>query len=166
MAWQCTKCSRFWGRCRRTCPLCLAISERQLCLLKLATSARLPNEVRIMIGESLGVFRPLLPLPKLSLCRYGSPLNCRCADCRHVAPYIFTRYSTKYRRGRAVAARWVHMLALVVGAARSGSWNVLTGLFLPGGHSLATLNAPREEDEFFEGMEVRQWRRMMAPSRT
>ena len=95
MAWQCTKCSRFWGRCRRTCPLCLAISERQVCLLKLAASARLPNEVRIMIGESLGVFRPVLPLPKLSLCSYGSPLNCRCAHCRHVAPYIVRRYSKK-----------------------------------------------------------------------
>ena len=65
MAWQCTKCSRFWGRCRRTCPLCLAISERQLCLLKLATSARLPNEVRIMIGESLGVFHRRLILDQI-----------------------------------------------------------------------------------------------------
>ena len=165
MAWQCTKCSRFWGRCRRSCSLCLAIAERQMCLLKLAASARLPNEARIMIGESLGVFLPALPLPKQSLCTYGSPLNCHCADCRHVVAYIVRRYSKKCRRGRAVAARWVHMLALVVGAARSGSWNVLTGLFLPRGRSLASLNAVREEHEW-ECLEVRQWRRMMAPSRT
>ena len=37
-----------------------------MCLLKLAASARLPNEARLMIGESLGVFRRRIILDQIT----------------------------------------------------------------------------------------------------
>ena len=47
----------------------------------------------------------------------------------------------KTRRGRTVAARWVHLVALVVGATLSGLFNALDGLLLSRGCSLGNANA-------------------------
>ena len=45
------------------------------------------------------------------------------------------RLATKFGRGRAVAARWVHLLARAVGASHIGSHNALDGLLLSRGYS-------------------------------
>ena len=47
----------------------------------------------------------------------------------------------KVGRGRAVAARWVHLVALAVGAVSTGSHNALYGLLLSRGCSLGNANA-------------------------
>ena len=139
MAW-CATCSRHWGRRWESCPLCREIFEKKLCLLKLAPR-RLPFIVRNMLGRFLGTSLPAPPLPKRSLCRFGTALNCRCARCRHVDTRIVLHLAKKVGRGRAVAARWVHLVALAVGAARSGSHNALDGLLLSRGCSLGNANA-------------------------
>ena len=140
MAWRCATCSRHWGRRWEICPLCREIFEKKLCLLKLAPR-RLPFIVRNMLGRFLGTSLPAPPLPKRSLCREGTALNCRCARCRHVDTRIVLHLAKKVGRGRAVAARWVHLVALAVGAARSGSHNALDGLLLSRGCSLGNPNA-------------------------
>ena len=140
MAWRCAECTRYWGRRWKLCPLCREIFEKKLCLLKLAPGG-LPLIVCNMIGLFLGTNLKPAPLPRCSLCGYGTALNCRCSCCRHVNARIAERLAKKGGRGRAVAARWVHLLALSVGAARSGSHNALDGLLLSRGCSLGNPHA-------------------------
>ena len=100
MAWRCAKCSRHWGRRWESCPLCREIFEKKLCLLKLAPR-RLPFIVRNMLGRFLGTSLPAPPLPKRSLCREGTALNCRCARCRHVDTRIVLHLAEKSWPGQS-----------------------------------------------------------------
>ena len=134
MTWKCATCSRHWGRCWKICPLCKEIFEKKLCLLKLAPG-KLPFPARGRIGRFLGTNLTVLPLPKHSLCHEGTAFNCRCSRCRHVDPRIVIYLGRKTGRGRAVAARWVHLLARAVGASHIGSHNALDGLLLSRGYS-------------------------------
>ena len=68
------------------------------------------------------------------LCSLGTARSCRCNfRCRRPTDrcgddFIFDRLARNCGRGRAVAARWVHVLSGVV--AQHGSHGVLHGMFI------------------------------------
>jgi len=138
MVWQCPGCSRYWGGCWRylQCPLCKVTEGRRTCLLLLWESLN-PQTMEI-IAHFAALNLPVKPLPKCSLCHYGTPLNCRCARCKCPAQgrrtgglaMLLEKFSTKYGRGRAVEARWVYLVIRKVGREEDGRYNALDGLLL------------------------------------
>ena len=130
MAWRCDGCTRYWGHCRKACPLCNArVVVRMLLRRSLPAIA-----TRELIHDFLGSKGNVRPLPKRSLCRLGTARNCRCNHCRIPAERqddrILHRLARK-SRGRAAAARWVHLLSGTV-ALRAGH-GILHGMLIAAG---------------------------------
>ena len=126
MAWECQTCTRWWGRSRSYCPLCNEVKRRQRCVARL-----LPDQYLCrFIGSFLQFY--IAPLVKASMCRVGTALNCRCAKCKHGPghTHIVLSLSRKCNRGRATAARWIHLLTYLVRHCDQGTHNVLHGLLL------------------------------------
>ena len=131
MAWRCDGCTRYWGHCRKACPLCNArVVVRMLLRRSLPAIA-----TRELIHDFLGSKGNVRPLPKRSLCLLGTARNCRCNHCRIPAERqddrILHRLARKCGRGRAVAARWVHLLSGTV-ALRAGH-GILHGMLIAAG---------------------------------
>ena len=134
MAWRCASCSRYWGRCRKACPLCNARIVARMMLRR-----KLPAATTIeLIHDFAGLKGRVHVLPKGPLCSWGTARSCRCNfRCRRPIDlhgdvceddFIFDHLARKCGRGRAVAARWVHVLSGVV--AQHGDHGVLHGMFI------------------------------------
>ena len=130
MAWRCASCSRYWGRCRKACPLCNARMVARMLLRR-----KLPAATAIeLIHDFAGLKGRVHVLPKGPLCSLGTARSCRCNfRCRRPTDrcgddFIFDRLARNCGRGRAVAARWVHVLSGAV--ARQGDHGVLHGMFI------------------------------------
>ena len=137
MARCCSGCSRYWGRRWKHYHLCHDIAAKKRCFL--FWSRQFPVIVRNIIGHFAGYGLRLsipAPLPRgCSLCLLGSPKNCRCYRWRHVRDTrgnvpVVARLRRKGGRGRAIAARWVHLLALAAGNTPLCEYNALDGLLL------------------------------------
>jgi hypothetical protein len=128
MAWRCDGCTRYWGHCRKVCPLC-----RLRVAVRIVFRRRIPDAVvRKSILQFAGSYATCVPLPRRSLCLLGSPRNCRCSGCRSPADprgdRILLRLARKAGRGRAVASRWVHLLSGIV--AMRADHGILHGMLL------------------------------------
>ena len=128
MAWRCDGCTRCWGYCRKGCPLCkLRLAVRMILRRRIREAV-----ARELILDFVGSKASVAPLPRRSLCFLGSPRNCRCNGCRTPAgrrdDRILQRLARKAGRGRAFAARWVHLLSGTV-ALRAGH-GILHGMLL------------------------------------
>ena len=128
MPWRCSACGRYWGRCRARCPLCSGRVCVRMALRRLMTDA----DARARVLQFLGA---VIPLPGTSLCRVGTARNCRCHVCRaprrhdgHLEDRVMARLATAYGRGRAIPARWVHLLSGIV--AKHPNHGTLTGLLI------------------------------------
>ena len=131
MAWRCDGCTRCWGHCRKACPLCNAcVFVRMLLRRSLPAIA-----TRELIHDFVGSNGNVRPLPKRSLCLLGTARNCRCHGCRtpdgRHDDCILQRLARKCGRGRAVAARWVHLLSGTV--ALQGDHGILNGMLIAAG---------------------------------
>ena len=116
-AWRCERCTRYWGRCHKVCPLCkLRLDERIILRRKIQEAG---VEKRIL--DFVGSYSQVHPLGnRRMLCDVGTFRNCRCKRCRLpkelVSPYdrLLDHLARKNGRGRAQAARWVHLLSSMV----------------------------------------------------
>ena len=110
MPWRCGECTRFWGCgdwARKACPLCRLRQAERIILSRIIADL----VVRKRILQFIGSEDTVRPLPQL--CFLGTARNCRCHFCRLPAASfddsILQRLARKTGRGRAVAARWVHI---------------------------------------------------------
>ena len=113
MVWRCHGCQRYWGHCRKACPLC---NTRLLVRMLLRRKVTELGARKLML-HFLWKRASVRLVPRGSLCYFGTPRNCRCNACREPPPVghrddrILGRLARKQGRGRAVASRWVHLLS-------------------------------------------------------
>ena len=128
MAWRCVHCDHFWGRRHKSCPLCALRWAVRLMLRRAIADVETRKVILAFLGSKATVRSPRGRF----LCFVGTARNCRCNNCRIPVcqrdDSILDRLARKCGRGRAVAARWVHLLSGA--AAQHGGYGLLSGMLL------------------------------------